>query len=378
MLAVEFVTPEFGSRRACWQRGAEEAGSTLAASDLDALAWRFRFTPGQIAETVAAARRAARWRAARVSSTAASPDGARPTADELFAAARAQSGHDLGALARRIEPKYAWRDIVLPPDQLNQLKEICDQARHRHLVFDEWGFGRKLSNGRGLSVLFSGPPGTGKTMSAEVIARELHLDLFKIDLSGIVSKYIGETEKNLNRIFDAAESADAILFFDEADALFGKRSEVQDAHDRYANIETAYLLQKMEEYEGVAILATNLRQNLDEAFMRRLSFIVQFPQPDAASRRLIWGGMWPPQTPLADDVDLDCLSRQFKLSGGNIKNIVLAAAFLAAEEGGPVAMRHLLRAVQREYRKLGRALPEAELARLETASEAGRASDSRT
>ncbi len=376
LLAVEFATPDFGVRRACWRQGAEEAGGLLDASDLDALAWRFRFTPGRIAEAVAAARRDARWRAALASSSRASLDDARPTAGELFAAARALSGHDLGALARRIEPKYEWQDIVLPPDQLTQLKEICDQARHRHLVFEEWGFDRKLSTGRGLSVLFSGPPGTGKTMSAEVIARELHLDLYKIDLSSVVSKYIGETEKNLNRVFDAAESADAVLFFDEADALFGKRSEVQDAHDRYANIETAYLLQKMEEYEGVAVLATNLRQNLDEAFMRRLSFIVHFPQPDGDSRRRIWSGMWPPQTPLAEDVDLDRLARQFKLSGGNIKNIVLAAAFLAAEERGPVSMRHLLRAVQREYRKLGRALPEAELARLGATCEAAGARDS--
>jgi SpoVK/Ycf46/Vps4 family AAA+-type ATPase len=210
-------------------------------------------------------------------------------------------------------------------------------------------------------------------MSAEVIAHELGLDLYKIDLSSVVSKYIGETEKNLNRIFNAAESANAILFFDEADALFGKRSEVQDAHDRYANIETAYLLQKMEEYEGIAILATNLRQNLDEAFMRRLSFIIHFPQPDEANRRRIWAGMWPPQTPLSDDIDFDYMARQFKLSGGNIKNIVLAAAFLAAEDASPVAMRHLLRAVQREYRKLGKAVPDVESARVEETGATGRA-----
>ncbi len=361
IVSVEFALPEFELRRACWQERAGEAASPLAPHELDALAARFHFTPGQIAEAVAAARRNARWRTARVDSSV-SLDDARPTASELFAAARAQSGNELAALARRVQPKYAWDDIVLPPDQLTQLKEICDQARHRHLVFDEWGFGRKLSTGRGLSVLFSGPPGTGKTMSAEVIAHELRLDLYKIDLSGVVSKYIGETEKNLSRIFSAAESANAILFFDEADALFGKRSEVQDAHDRYANIETAYLLQKMEEYEGVAILATNLRQNLDEAFMRRLSFIVHFPQPDEANRRRIWGGMWPDETPVCDDVDLDYMARQFKLSGGHIKNIVVAAAFLAAEEGCSVAMRHLLRAVQREYRKLGKAMPDAERA----------------
>ena len=201
-----------------------------------------------------------------------------------------------------------------------------------------WGFGRKLAQGKGVTALFAGPSGTGKTMAAEVIAGELGLDLYKIDLAGVVSKYIGETEKNLDRIFAAAEDANAILFFDEADALFGKRSEVRDAHDRYANIEIAYLLQKMEEYDGVAILATNLRSNLDEAFVRRLAFTVHFPFPDEADRRRIWRGIWPAATPLAADVDLDFLAAQFKLSGGNIKNIALAAAFLAAADGRPVAM----------------------------------------
>ena len=206
-------------------------------------------------------------------------------------------------------------------------------------------------------MLFSGPPGTGKTMAAEVIANELQLELYKIDLSQVVSKYIGETEKNLNRIFTAAETANAILFFDEADALFGKRSEVRDAHDRYANIEIGYLLQKMEEYEGISILTTNLRQNLDEAFVRRLAFTVHFPSPDEASRRRIWAGIWPSEMPLSEEVDLDCLARQFKLSGGNIKNIALAAAFLAAEAGSPVTMSHVLQGTKREYQKMGKVCP---------------------
>lgn len=198
-------------------------------------------------------------------------------------------------------------------------------------------------------------------MAAEIIANELGLDLYKIDLSGVVSKYIGETEKNLERIFRAAENANAILFFDEADALFGKRSEVRDSHDRYANLEISYLLQKMEQYEGIAILATNLRGNLDEAFVRRLAFTVHFPSPDEASRRQIWAGIWPPEVPLAEDVDLDFLAGQFKLSGGNIKNIALAAAFLAAEDNSLVRMADLRQAMRREYQKLGKVLTDVEL-----------------
>jgi SpoVK/Ycf46/Vps4 family AAA+-type ATPase len=198
-------------------------------------------------------------------------------------------------------------------------------------------------------------------MAAEIIANELGLDLYQIDLAGVVSKYIGDTEKNIDCVFRAAEHANAILFFDEADALFGKRSEVNDSHDRYANIEISYLLQKMEAYDGLAILATNLRQNLDEAFIRRLAFTVHFPFPDELHRSRIWRGIWPPQTPLAADVDLDALAQQFKLSGGNIKNIALAAAFLAAEAGGSVTMAHLGQAIRREYQKMGKTLSAKEL-----------------
>jgi SpoVK/Ycf46/Vps4 family AAA+-type ATPase len=283
------------------------------------------------------------------------------TVEDLYATARAQTGHELAVLTRKIEPIYYWNDIVLPDDTLNQLYEICQRVVCRHQVLRKWGFDRKLSLGKGVNALFAGPSGTGKTMAAEIIANELRLDLYKIDLSGVVSKYIGETEKNLDRIFYAAENANAILLFDEADALFGKRSEVRDSHDRYANIEISYLLQKMEEYEGIAILATNLRQNLDDSFVRRLAFTVHFPFPDEASRRCIWAGIWPEQTPVGADVDRDFLAHQFKLSGGNIKNIALAAAFLAAGDGGIVGMPHLIRATQREYQKMGKALSEADL-----------------
>jgi SpoVK/Ycf46/Vps4 family AAA+-type ATPase len=264
-------------------------------------------------------------------------------------------------LAKKIQPKYTWKDIVLPEDSLAQLGEICQWVKHHHQVLGEWGFDRKLSLGKGVNALFSGPSGTGKTMAAEIMANKLALDLYKINLSTVISKYIGETEKNLERIFTAAENANAILFFDEADALFGKRSEVRDSHDRYANVEISYLLQKMETYEGITILATNLRQNLDEAFVRRLAFTIHFPAPDEASRRQIWTKIWPAETPLAKEIDFDFLAQQFKLSGGNIKNIALAAAFLAAEKKGPVTMAHVLQAARREYQKLGKPLSATEL-----------------
>ncbi|HEX9595413.1 MAG TPA: ATP-binding protein, partial [Anaerolineales bacterium] len=284
-----------------------------------------------------------------------------PTMHDLFNAARAQSGHDLATLAQKVDLHYTWGDIVLPEDSLAQLHEICQRVTQRRRVLGEWGFDRKLSLGKGVNALFAGPSGTGKTMAAEIVANELGLDLYKIDLAGVVSKYIGETEKNLDRIFREAEDANAMLFFDEADALFGKRSAIKDAHDRYANIEISYLLQKMEAYDGLAILATNLRQNLDEAFIRRLAFTVHFPFPDEASRRRIWQGIWPAATPLGEAVDLDFMAGQFKLSGGNIKNNALAAAFLAATDGGAVTMEHLLQATRREYQKMGKTLSEVEL-----------------
>jgi SpoVK/Ycf46/Vps4 family AAA+-type ATPase len=209
-------------------------------------------------------------------------------------------------------------------------------------------------------MLFAGPSGTGKTMAAEIIANELGLDLYKIDLATVVSKYIGETEKNLNKIFKEAWDSNSILFFDEADAIFGKRSEVRDSHDRYANIEIAYLLQKMEEYQGIVILATNLRKNLDEAFARRMQFSVEFLLPEEPDRYQIWQRVFPKEAPISEDVDLNFMARQFKVSGGNIKNIVLGAAFLAAEDGGRINIEHLIRATRREYQKMGKLCTEAD------------------
>ncbi|HEU0083721.1 MAG TPA: ATP-binding protein [Bradyrhizobium sp.] len=344
-LSIAVSRPDLGTCKRLWEQSLAASGRLADDVDSAVLAGKFRFGLSQIQDALAAAENLARWR---------SPESWRITAADLSSACRAQSSPKLGALAQKIEPRQTWSEIVLPHDHLAQLKELCEQARHRHRVYGDWGFDRKLSLGKGLNALFSGPPGTGKTMAAEVIASELQLDLYRIDLSQVVSKYIGETEKNLHQIFLEAQTAHAILFFDEADALFGKRSEVKDAHDRYANIEVGYLLQKMEEYEGVAILATNLGGHIDEAFLRRMHFIVEFPFPDQEYRRQIWKVVFPHEAPLADEVDFDALAREIKLAGGNIKNIALAAAFYAAGNGQIIQMPHLWQAARREHQKLGR------------------------
>jgi len=346
----------FVQRRDIWQQTLALLNVTMTPDSLSPIANRFQLTQTQIENAAITAIQQAQWRCANVSGSDPTP-----TLDELFAAARSQTGYDLAALTQKVESVYQWKDIVLPDDTRAQLREMIQRVEGRQYVLDDWGFGRKLSRGRGINALFVGPSGTGKTMAAEILAGELGLDLYKIDLSGVVSKYIGETEKNLDRIFRAAQGANAILFFDEADALFGKRSEVRDSHDRYANIEISYLLQKMEEHDGVTILATNLRQNLDDAFVRRLTFTVPFLFPSAYGRRQIWEGVWPAQTPLAADVDLEFLAQTFKLSGGNIRNAALAAAFLAAAADSPVQMEHVFGAIRREYQKMGKTLTEAEL-----------------
>jgi hypothetical protein len=277
----------------------------------------------------------------------------------LWESCRAQARPRLDDLAQRIEPAAGWDDLVLPEPQQQTLREIATHVRRRATVYDAWGFASKGSRGLGIGALFAGASGTGKTMAAEVLAGELALDLYRIDLSSVVSKYIGETEKNLRRVFDAAEQGGAILLFDEADALFGKRSEVKDSHDRYANIEVSYLLQRMESYRGLAILTTNQKSALDPSFLRRLRFVVQFPFPDPLQRAEIWRRIFPAETP-TDGLEPERLAR-LNVAGGNIRSIALSAAFLAADREEPVRMEHVLRAARSEYAKLEKPLSDSEL-----------------
>ena len=279
--------------------------------------------------------------------------------EALWDACRDQTRPRLEDLAQRIDAPADWQDLVLPESQSATLREILVQARNRSTVYDTWRFGARAARGLGISALFVGPSGTGKTLAAEVLASKLRLDLYRIDLSQVVSKYIGETEKNLRRVFDAAEEGGGVLLFDEADALFGKRSEVKDSHDRYANIEVSYLLQRMESYRGLAILTTNMKEALDPAFLRRIRFVVHFPFPDRELRVRIWGRVFPPEAPV-DGLDLERLA-SLNVAGGNIRNMAVNAAFLAADEARPIGMRHLLRAARSEYAKLERTLTEAEI-----------------
>jgi hypothetical protein len=343
----DFPIPDYAHRQTLWKQYLEQAHLSTS-FELSRVAGQFNLTREQIRDAVLLAANQVAQRGTALDE------------DDLMSAARTASSSRLSSLAQKIPARYRWDDIVLPPDQTALLQEIVATVRGRSRVLEEWGLGRKLASSYGVSMLFAGPPGTGKTMSAQIIAAELGLDLYKIDLSTIISKYIGETEKNLERIFSEAESSNAILFFDEADALFGKRSEVRDSHDRYANVEISYLLQRMEAYNGVTILATNLRANLDEAFTRRLQFAVDFPFPEEADRLRIWEGLIPPQMPRAD-LDLPFLARRYKLAGGNIRNIILSAAYLASANGGMVTMEHLLHGTRRELQKMGRLTSEKDV-----------------
>lgn len=274
----------------------------------------------------------------------------------LWAACRDVARPRLESLAQRVVPRACWADLVLPERQMDVLRRMAGQVRDGATVFGDWGFGGRTNRGQGVTALFSGPSGTGKTFASEVLAHELGLDLYRVDLSAVVNKYIGETEKNLRQVFDAAESGGSLLLFDEADALFGRRSEVQDSHDRYANIEVSYLLQRMEAYRGVAVLATNLRAALDPAFLRRLRFVVEFPVPGEEERRALWAAAFPDSVPLADDLDLGRLAG-LPTTGAAIQAIALGAAFLAASSGRPVDTAMLLSAADAEFRKLDLPLP---------------------
>jgi SpoVK/Ycf46/Vps4 family AAA+-type ATPase len=338
--------PPSGERAHLWDLGSD--GDVLGSLHAAEATSHFRLSPEQI-------QRAAR--SARLQAHAAE----RPVrVEDLRAGARAQNAAGLERLARRIEPAVGFADLVLADDVLEQLRELTVRARQRERVLGEWQMAGAASRRRGLTALFAGASGTGKTMAAEVVAGEMGLDLYVVDLASVVDKYVGETEKNLDRIFNEAESVNGVLLFDEADALFGKRSEVAEAHDRYANVEIAYLLQRMEMFEGIAILATNLRSNLDEAFARRLDTLIDFPEPEEADRLRLWDRCLGTSAPRGDDIDLGFLARAFKLSGGNIRNIAVAAAYFASERETPISMAALIRATQREYRKLGHMVVESE------------------
>lgn len=342
----EAPVPDAVQRAELWRRNLN--GDTPPGLDLAGTMAQFRLTAEQVHRAARAARMEAHAREVPLDE------------EELKAGARAQNAAGLERLARRIQPAVGFADLVLPPDTMAQLKELLTRARYREQVLDVWKMGGPSARRRGLTALFAGPSGTGKTMAAEVLASELGLDLYTVDLATVVDKYVGETEKNLDRIFAEAERVNGVILFDEADALFGKRSEVSDAHDRYANVEVAYLLQRMELFDGIAILATNLRANLDEAFTRRLDSLVDFPEPEAEYRRRLWERSLGTTMPRTADLDLDFLAESFKLSGGGIRNIAVAAAYAAAEAGHPLDMGDLVRATQREYMKLGRMVVESE------------------
>lgn len=352
VMRVEIAPLDSFERLDLWKLMIEDARHEIDEEALTSMAGQFDLSSGQIvlAANAAMARALQAERGLRV--------------DDLVVEARLQSGHALGELATKIEPRYDWEDLVLPESEQRMLKDMVSMARNRPLVLEKWGLGNKLASGSGVSALFAGPPGTGKTLAAQIMARQLGIDLYRIDLSTVVSKFVGETEKNLERLFDEAAQSNAMLFFDEADTIFGKRSEVKDAQDRYANLEVGYLLQRMESYSGVAILATNLRANLDDAFTRRLHFIVSFPMPEEEDRLRIWKVLIPPEMPIEADADLSWLARHIKLAGGNIRNILMGAAYIAAGEGSKVAQKHLLRSARRELEKMGRLVNDKDLPQL--------------
>jgi AAA+ superfamily predicted ATPase len=331
---VTLSAPDLAMRVRLWN--ALLPPDALSPAEVDDLAARFELTPRTMARSI---------RRAKLVGLGAA---------KLQQAAREVGASSMSSIAQRLPLIYTRDDLVLPPRILNELDLATAWVRHKRKVFETWGFGRRVVLGRGLTAMFSGPPGTGKTMTAQVLAKDLGLDLYRVDLSRVMSKYIGETEKNLSRLFDEAQASGAVLFFDEADALFGKRSEVRDAHDRYATVEIGYLLQRMEEHEGVAILATNRVGDLDEAFLRRFHFLLDFPMPDAAYRLQLWQGMLPAQVDRAPDLDLAPLANAYELSGGEIRNCVIAAAYMAAEEGSRIELAHLEKGLRRELGKTGR------------------------
>lgn len=335
-----FPHPAYDESIRLWKENLEEVDGALAREVGSGPAQLFKFTEGEIEEVVRIVK-------------AFKYTGQKIDKKLVYDVCRERVSAELNNLAQNLRLPYRLGDIVLLDEQKKQLENIISSYRNQYKVFEDWGF-KRLFLSSGISALFTGPPGTGKTMAAAIMANEMGLDLYRIDLSRIVSKYIGETEKNLAKIFDAADGSGVILFFDEADALFGKRTAVRDAHDRYANIEVSYLLQRIEEYNGPVILASNFRRNIDEAFVRRIHFVLEFPFPDERMRESIWAKVFPPQAPMDNNIDFKFLAKRFKVSGGNIRNIALSSAFFAAEDGCTINMKHVVHGVKSELQKVGK------------------------
>jgi hypothetical protein len=349
---IEVDPPDYEQRRSIWL---EALGGAVSDTDAARLADLLPYSGDRVRQVSSLAHANAALR---------DPSDPRLSLEDVLNAARASWAPNLRRFATVRDVRYSWNDLVLPDSKMRQLRAIAARVERRRIVHRDWGFGDKHARGLGVTVLFSGPSGTGKTMAAEVLASELGLDLIQIDLSAVVSKYIGDTEKNLSIIFREAELSQSLLFFDEADALYGRRTKTEDAHDRYANIEVNYLLQRIELYEGLVVLATNFVKNLDEAFMRRLNDVIEFPSPDDHLRERIWRQHFPPRAPVADDINFGLLGQQFKVTGGKIRNAAISAAYFAAQEAGEnarITMKHILRAIQAEYRKEGKVLVKADL-----------------
>ncbi|MGF6508589.1 ATP-binding protein [Paraburkholderia sp. 32] len=347
LIEVDFAAPDGPARQGLWASALQRAGLLTDSAALTDVGQRFRLSARQIEVAAQSLRLGLGLRPDEHGSA---------SANALLESARRQASVEFGGLAQRVKQTRGWDNLVLPPTTLKQLRRLSGAIRYRERVFSEWGF----DGGPGITALFSGSPGTGKSMSVEALAREAGLDLWRIDLSSMVSKYIGETEKQLDRVFALARDGNAILFFDEADALFGKRSEVKDAHDRYANIEVAYLLQRLEAFEGVVILASNLASNVDPAFSRRMHFVIEFPLPDASLRERLWRAAIPSGARVAHDVDLAFLARQFALAGGDIRVAALDAAFAAVADEAPIDMARLCQAVSRQLLKQGKVPAESD------------------
>lgn len=376
VMSLEIPRPDADERYNHWNEVLKREKIDIEGPDVQLLADRYSLTQSQIELTFSDAAARAKLRSAQAND----PTTFQVTFDDLSIAARTQGGHDLESLTTKIPPRVYLKDLVVSDDVRDQLNEIRARIDHRAFVLGKWGFGRRQSYGLGINALFAGPSGTGKTMAAEALAHELGKDLYKIDLTSVVSKYIGETEQKLEQVFLAGEATQAVLFFDEADSLLGKRSEVKDAHDRYANLEVSYLLQRMERYDGLIVLATNLLGNLDEAFLRRMAALIHFTKPDVIERRALWDKVWPTDShghrtvPLAPEnsryaIDFDFLAERFELTGGNIRNAAVAAAFSVAARNSVltrkccpyVTMADVLHGVRREFQKLGQWMTDADL-----------------